>query len=142
MSIKISALTSAATIQGVEELPVVQSTETKKTTVEALLTKPLIEIDLSGADFPVSTYGIYYITTGSSGLTPNTIMLPDPTTMPGAELLFFNYDQTNGADFAGSYQPLLEASTSSGDKYVSIPLKQAVKVVSVNGYWSALSYKL
>lgn len=139
---KISELTSAATIAGTEELPIVQTSETKKVTAESLNTKPLFEIDLTSADYTISQYGIYYITTGTSGITPYQIILPDPTTMPGTELLFFNYDQVDAAQFESTYQPLLEASTSGADKYVSVGAKQAVRVVSVNGYWSALNYKL
>ena len=142
MSIKISALTSAATLAGTEVLPVVQSATTKKATVQALNTKPIFAINLTSANYTISQYGIYYITVGSSGLTPNEIVLPNPTTMPGAELLFFNYDQVDSAQFDSTYQPYLEASTSAGDKYVAVPGGQAVKIVSVNGYWSALSYKL
>jgi hypothetical protein len=141
MSIKISALTNATVIQGDEELPLVQSTETKKATVESMLTYPIFEIDLSGADFPISQYGFYYITTGSSGLSPYTIILPDPTTVPGMELVFFNYDQIDGADFESTYQPYLEASTDGADKYPTIAAKSAVKIISINGYWSALNYK-
>jgi hypothetical protein len=142
MAIKISELTSATTIQGTEELPIVQASETKKVTAESLTKKPLFEIDLTSANYPISQSGIYYISVGSSGLTPNEIVLPDPTTMPGTELIFFNYDQTNNASFESSYQPYLEASTSGADKYTEVIAKQAVKVISVNGYWSALNYKL
>jgi hypothetical protein len=142
MSVKISALPGGDVLDGTELIPIVQGGATVKVTAEQLNTRQLTQIDLTSFDYNVTKSGIYFITVGSSGLSPNSIMLSNPTTMPGAELLFFNYDQTNGADFAGDYQPLLEASTSSGDKYVSIPSKQAVKVVSVNGYWSALSYKL
>ena len=138
---KITQLSTATTIQGSEPLPIVQAGETKKVSAQSLVTKPIFEIDLSGADFTVSGYGIYYITAGSTGLSPYAINLPDPTTVPGIELLFFNYDQTNDALFGGSYLPYLEASTSAGDKYNEVPFKQAVKIVSINGYWSALSYK-
>jgi hypothetical protein len=139
---KISELTSVTSISGSELLPIVQSSETKKVTAEFLNTKPIFEIDLTSADYTVSQYGIYYITVGSSGITPYLIVLPDPTTMPGTELLFFNYDQADAAEFESTYQPYLEASTSGADKYVSVGAKQAVRVVSVNGYWSALNYKL
>lgn len=138
---KISELTSAATIVGTEELPIVQSTTTKKVTAESLLTFPIDEIDLSAADYTISKYGIYYITAGSSGLTPYQIILPDPTTMPGTQLLFFNYDDTNDAFFEATYQPYNEAGTTGADKYTGIPPKNAVLVVSVNGYWSALSFR-
>ena len=139
---KISELTSATSILGTEEIPLVQSTTTKKVTPELLTRKPVFEIDLTSADYNVTQYGIYKITTGSVGLTPNSIMLPNPAELEGMELLFFNYDQTNGADFSGDYQPLLEASTSYSDKYTTIPTKQSVLIVSVNGYWSACSFKL
>lgn len=138
---KISVLASATTIAGTEELPVVQAGETKKVSAESLLTFPIAEIDLSAANYPISKYGIYYITTGSSGLTPYEIVLPDPTTMPGTQLLFFNYDDTNDAFFEATYQPYSEAGTTGTDKYTGVPPKQAVLVVSVNGYWSALSFK-
>jgi hypothetical protein len=141
MSVKISALPSGDALDGTELIPIVQTGATVKVTAEQLNTKPIIEINLTLFDYNVTKSGIYFITVGSSGLTPNSIMLPNPTTMPGAELLFFNYDQTNGADFAGDYQPLTEASTSAGDKYVTIPTKQTVLVVSVNGYWSACSFR-
>ena len=138
---KISELTSAATIVGTEELPIVQSTTTKKVTAESLLTFPIAEIDLSAADYTITKYGIYYITAGSSGLTPYQIILPDPTTMPGTQLLFFNYDTGATAQFNATYQPYSEAGTDGADKYIEIPIKNAVLVISVNGYWSALSFK-
>jgi hypothetical protein len=139
---KISELTSAATIAGTEQLPVVQSSTTKKVTAESLVTMPIAEIDLGAADYTITKYGLYYITEGSSGLTPYQIILPDPTTMPGTQLTFFNYDDTNDAFFEATYQPYLEASTDGADKYTGVPPKQAVLVISINGYWSALSYKL
>lgn len=142
MSVKISALPSGDALDGTELIPIVQGGATVKVTAEALNTRALTQIDLTSFDYNVTKNGIYFITVGSSGLTPNSIMLPDPATMPGAELLFFNYDQTNGADFAGDFQPLLEASTSSSDKYTTIPTKQTVFVVSVNGYWSACSFRV
>lgn len=142
MATKISQLDFGQVIAGTEVLPMVQSSVTKKVTAESLNTKPIFEIDLTSADFNITQYGIYYITAGSSGITPYQIVLPDPTTMHGTELLFFNYDQADAAEFEATYQPYLEASTSGADKYVSLAAKQAVKVVSINGYWSALNYKL
>ncbi len=138
---KISELTSAATIAGPEELPIVQSTTTKKVTAESLVTMPIFEIDLSTDNYTISQYGLYYITTGSSGLDPKQIVLPDPTTMPGTQLTFFNYDDTRTAQFDATYQPYTEAGTTGTDKYIEIPVKQAVLVISINGYWSALSYR-
>ena len=138
---KISELTSAATIVGTEQLAIVQSTTTKKVTAESLLKMPIAAIDLGAADYTITKYGIYYITEGSSGITPNSIILPDPTTMPGTQLLFFNYDDTNTAQFEATYQPYNEAGTDGADKYIEIPIKNAVLVVSVNGYWSALSFR-
>jgi hypothetical protein len=138
---KISELTSAATIAGTETIPVVQSATTKKVTAESLLKMPIAEIDLGAADYTITKYGLYYITEGSSGITPNQIILPDPTTMPGTQLIFFNYDTTNTAQFEATYQPYLEAGTTGGDKYIEIPTKQAVLIISINGYWSALNFR-
>jgi hypothetical protein len=138
---KISELTSAATIAGTETIPVVQSATTKKVTAESLLKMPIAEIDLGAADYTITKYGLYYITEGSSGLNPNVIILPNPTTMPGTQLIFFNYDTTNDAYFQDTYQPYLEASTSGADKYTGVPPKQAVLVISINGYWSALNFR-
>lgn len=142
MATKISQLDFGQVIAGSEVLPMVQSSNTKKVTAESLNTKPIFEIDLTSADFNITQYGIYYITAGSTGLTPYLINLPNPTTMPGTELILLNYDQTNDALFGGSYVPYLEASTSAGDKYNEVPFKQAVKIISINGYWAALNYKL
>lgn len=139
---KITQLGTATTIQGSEPLPIVQAGETKKVSAQSLTTKPLFEIDLTSSNYPISQYGIYYITVGSSGLTPYEIVLPDPATVPGMELMFFNYDDTNDAFFEATYQPFIEAGTTGADKYTGVPPKQAVLVISVNGYWSALNYKL
>jgi len=138
---KISALSSATTIQGTEQLPLVQSSETKKATVESLVTMPIFEIDLTSSNYTINQYGLYYITVGSTLLNPYDIVLPDPTTMPGAQLTFFNYDDTNDAFFNAAYQPYIEAGTTGADKYTGVPPKQAVLVISINGYWSALNYR-
>jgi len=142
MGIKISELDFGQVIAGSEVLPMVQSSETKKVTAEFLNTKPVFEIDLTSADYPITQYGIYYITVGTSLLEPHGIVLPNPSEFIGTELLFFNYDQELNAGFAGDYMPLIEASTSTSDKYEIIINKQAVKIVSINGYWAALNYKL
>lgn len=142
MAIKISELTAATSIAGTEVLPIVQSATTKKVTAEFLNTKPVFEINLTSADYNVTQYGIYYITAGTDIGDPHGIILPNPSEFIGTELLFFNYDQALSAGFSGDYIPYLEASTSTGDKYDTIINRQAVKIVSINGYWAALNYKL
>lgn len=138
---KITQLGTATTIQGSEPLPIVQAGETKKVSAQSLVTKPIFEIDLSSANYPITQYGIYYITVGSTGGSPYEIELPDPTTVPGMELLFFNYDQTNFALIESTYQPLIEASTNPADKVTRINAAQATLLIAINGYWSALDYK-
>lgn len=137
---KISEYPSATSVVGTEVLPIVQSSSTKKVTIETLIRKPIFEIDLTSADYTIDQYGLYYITTGSTGLTPYTIILPDPALNDGMELMFFNYDQIDTAQFDSTYQPYLNASTDAGDKYTEIPSAKVVLIVSINGYWSACRF--
>ena len=144
MPTKISAMTTAGTIEGTELVPIVQSSANKKTTVEALMRKPVYEIDLSAGNFSINDnqYGLFYVTTGTTVLAPNEILLPDPATNEGLEIMIFNYDQTNDATFGGSNLPYIESSTSLGDKYNEVPTKQSVLLVAINGYWNACSFKI
>lgn len=138
---KISELTSATSVAGTEVLPIVQSSTTKKVTAESLVRKPVFEIDLTSSDYNITSYGLYYITHGTDGDNPYYIILPDPSANEGMEIKLFNYDQSLSAVFGGDYLPLLESSTSSGDKYTGVPAAQSVLLVAINGYWNACGYK-
>ena len=139
---KISELTSATSVIGTEVLPIVQSSTTKKVTAESLVRKPVFEIDLTSADYNISSYGLYFITHGTDGDDPYYIILPDPSANEGMEIMIFNYDQTNNATFSGSYIPYLESSTSVADKFNYLLVKSSVLLVAINGYWNACNYRL
>jgi hypothetical protein len=141
MSIKISELDSATTIQGIEELPVVQSAATKKATVSDVVRKPVIQWDLEVDNLTITSYGFYYITKGTNVGDPYGIILPDPSANAGMEITIFNYDQTTNAEFGGTYLPINESSSNPADKYNYVPARQTVLLVAINGYWSANSYK-
>jgi hypothetical protein len=142
MGIKISQLSVASTINGAEYLPLDQSATTKKTTIEDFLKKPIFgPIDLSISDYVISSYGLYYVTTGSTEFSPYGIILPDPSVNEGMEVMIFNYDQTLTAFFGGSYIPYRECSNSYAEQLGSIAPQRTVLLIAVNGYWNACTFK-
>lgn len=138
---KISELTSAATIAGTEELPIVQSATTKKVTAESLNRKPVFEISLSESNYNITQYGIYYITFGTRVTGDRwQIILPDPSANAGMEILIINFDTTLAASFGGSYTPIVEGDIAT-DKLEAKKLESTL-LIAINGVWSANDYKI